>query len=59
MSAVKNMKVKIYRTVILPVVLYGFETRSLTLTEDTKLTMFENGVLRRIFGTKTEEVTAD
>ena len=46
----KNLKVKIYRTKILPVVLYGCETWSLTLREETKLRVFENMVLRRIFG---------
>jgi hypothetical protein len=45
-----------YRTVILPVVLYGFETWSLTLWEGRRL-VFENRVLRRIFGPKRDEVT--
>jgi len=45
----KNLKIKIYRTVILPVVLYGHETWSLTLREERKLKVFENMVLRRIF----------
>jgi len=45
----KNLK-KIYRTIILPVVLYGCETWSLTLREEKKLRVFENMVLRRIFG---------
>ena len=45
----KNVKIMIYRTVILPVVLYGCETWSLTLREERKLTVFENMVLRRIF----------
>jgi hypothetical protein len=40
----------IYRTIILPVVLYGFETRSLTLREEHRLRVFENRVFRRIFG---------
>jgi len=46
----KNLKIKIYRTIILPVVLYGCETWSLTLMEERKLRVFENMVLRRIFG---------
>ena len=46
----KNLKIKIYRTIILPVVLYGCETWSLTLREEMKLTVFENMVLRKIFG---------
>ena len=46
----KNLKIKMYRTVILPVVLYGCETWSLTLREERKLRLFENMVLRRIFG---------
>jgi hypothetical protein len=48
----RNVKVKIYKTIILPVVLYGFETWSLTLREENKLRVFENRVLRRIFGPK-------
>ena len=46
----KNLKIKIYRTIILPVVLYGCETWSLTLREERRLTVFENRVLRRVFG---------
>ena len=46
----KNLKIKIYRTVIFPVVLYGCETWSLTLREERKPRVFENMVLRRIFG---------
>ena len=46
----KNFKIKIYRTIILPVVLYGCETWSLTLGEERRLRVFENRVLRRIFG---------
>jgi len=45
----KNLKIKIYRTIILPVVLYGCETWSLTLWEERKLKVSENMVLRRIF----------
>jgi hypothetical protein len=51
----KNLKIKIYKTVILPLVLYGCETWSLTLGEEHKLGISENRVLRRIFGPKREE----
>jgi hypothetical protein len=53
----RNVKVKIYKIIILPVVLYGCETMSLTLREDHRLRVFENRVLRRIFGPKRDEVT--
>jgi hypothetical protein len=53
----KNVKIKIYRTIILPVVLYGCESWSLTLREECRLRVFENRVLRRIFGPKRDEVT--
>ena len=53
----KSLKIKIYRTVILPVVLYGCETWSLTLREERKLRVFENNVLRRIFGPRRDAVT--
>ena len=53
----KNLKTKIYRTEILPVVMCGCETWSLTLKEDRRLRVLENGVLRRIFGPKRDEVT--
>jgi hypothetical protein len=52
----KSVKIRIYKTIILPVVLYGFETWSLTLREEYKLRVFENRVLRRIFGLKRDEV---
>jgi hypothetical protein len=52
----KNLKIKTYRTIILPVVLYGCETGSLTLREERKLSVFENMVLRRIFGPRRDEV---
>jgi len=55
----KNLKIKIYRTVILPVVLYGCETLSLTLREERKLRVFENRVLRKIFGPRRDEVTGE
>jgi hypothetical protein len=44
----KNLKIKIYKTVILPVVLYGCQAWSLTLREEHRLRVFENGVLRKI-----------
>ena len=46
----RNIKIKIYRTTILPVVLRGCETWSLTLREEHSLRVFENRVLRRVFG---------
>jgi len=46
----KKLKIKIYRTVILPVVLYGCETWWLKLREERRLRVFENRVLRRVFG---------
>jgi len=52
----KNLKIKIYRTIILPVVFYGCETWSLTLREERKLRVFENMVLRRIFGPRHRRV---
>ena len=55
----KNLKIKIYRTIILCVVLYGCETWSLTLREERRLRVFENRVLRRIFRPKRDEVTGE
>jgi hypothetical protein len=55
----KNLKIKIYKTIILPVVLYGCETWSLTLREEHRLRVFENRVLRRIVGPKRDEVTGE
>jgi len=55
----KNLKIKIYRTIILPIVLYGCETWSLTLREERRLRVFENMVLRRIFGPRMDEVTGE
>ena len=52
----KNLKVKLYRTINLRVVLYGCETWSLTLREERRLRVFEKRGLRRILGPKTEEV---
>ena len=48
----KKLKVNTYKTIILPVVLYGCETRSLTLGEEHRLRVFENKALRKIFGAK-------
>jgi hypothetical protein len=53
----KDVEVRIYKTIILPVVLYGCETCSLTVREEHKLSVFENRVLRRIFGPKRDGVT--
>ncbi|KAJ4450735.1 hypothetical protein ANN_02165 [Periplaneta americana] len=55
----KNLKVGIYKTVILPVILYGCETWTLTLREEHRLRVFENTVLRKIFGAKRDEVTGE
>ncbi|KAJ4448703.1 hypothetical protein ANN_00093 [Periplaneta americana] len=55
----KNLKVRIYKTVILPVVLYGCETWTLTLREEHRLRVFENKLLRKIFGAKRDEVTGE
>ena len=53
----KKLKIKIYRTIILHVVLYGCETWSQTLGNERRLRVFENRVLRRVFGPKRDEVT--
>ena len=53
----KTLKIKIYRTMILPVVLHGWETWSLTLREERRLRVFENRVLKRVFGPKRDKVT--
>jgi hypothetical protein len=55
----RNWNVKICKTIILPAVLYGCETWSLTLSEEYRLTVVENRVLRRIFGPKRDEVTGE
>jgi hypothetical protein len=55
----KNLKIRIYKTIILFVVLYGCENLSLTLREEHRLRVFENRVLRRIFGPKRDEATSD
>jgi hypothetical protein len=58
-SPSKNTNIKIYRTIILPVVLYGCETWSLALREEHRLRVFENRVLRKIFGPKRDGVTGE
>jgi len=55
----KHLKIKIYRNIILSVVLYGCETWSLTLREERKLRVFENIVLRRIFGPRRDEIMGE
>jgi len=55
----KNIKIKIHRTINLPVVMYGCKTWSLTLREERRLTVFENRVLRKIFAPKRDEVTGE
>jgi hypothetical protein len=57
--AIKKLKISIYRTIILPVVLYACETWSLTLREERRLRVFEDRVLRGIFGPKRDEVTRE
>jgi len=54
-----NLKIKIYRNIILPVALYGCETWSLTLREEPGLSVFEKRVFRRVFGPKRDEVTGE
>jgi hypothetical protein len=56
-SVPRNIKIRIYETIILPVVLYGCENWSLTLREEHRQRVFENGVLRRILGLKKDEMT--
>jgi hypothetical protein len=58
-SLSKNLKTEVYRNIILPVVLHGCENWSLTLSEERRLKAFENRVLRRLFGTKSDEVTGE
>jgi len=55
----ENKKIKIYRNIILPVVLYGYETWWLTLREERRLRLLENRVLRRIFGPRRDKVTGE
>ena len=53
----KNLKIKMYRTLIVLVVVYGCEPWSLTLREERRLRVFENRVVRRIFGRRRDKVT--
>ena len=55
----ENVKIKTYWSIIFPVVVYGYETWSLTLREECRLRVFENKVVRRIFGPKRNEVTGE
>jgi len=55
----KNIKLKIYRTIILPAVLYGCETWLLTLREEHRMRVYENRVLRKLFGPKRDKVTGN
>jgi hypothetical protein len=55
----KNIKIKLYKTVILPVVLYGCETWSVTLREEHRLRVFENRLLRKTFGPNREDITRE
>jgi hypothetical protein len=55
----RNIKLKIYKTIILPVVLYGCKTWSLKLREEKGVRAFEKRVLRRIFGPKRDEMTEE
>ena len=55
----KKLKINTYKTIILPVVLYGFEIWSLTLREEHWLRVFENKVLRKIVGAKRDEITGE
>jgi hypothetical protein len=55
----KNLNIKIYRTITLPFVLYGYETWSLTLREERRLRVFENRVLNGVFGPKRDKVTME
>jgi hypothetical protein len=55
--AIKSIEIKTYKTIILPFVVYGCETWSLSLREEHRLKVFENEVLRKIFGPKRKEVT--
>jgi hypothetical protein len=56
-SGAKRLKTMIYRTTILPVVLYGCETWSVTMREERRLRVFDNKVLRGIIGPKRDEIT--
>ena len=54
-TSLKNFEIKIHKTIILPVVLYGYEAWSLTIREQFRLRVFENSILRSIFGPKRDE----
>jgi hypothetical protein len=54
-----SVEIKIYTIIILPVILYGCETWSFILREECRLRVFANGVLRRIFGPKRDELTGE
>jgi hypothetical protein len=58
-SCCKRIQIRIYKTINLPVVVYGCETWSLTLMDEYRLRMFENRVLRKIFGPNRDGVTGD
>jgi hypothetical protein len=55
----RNTKIRVYRTIILPVVLYGCETWTLTPREEQRLSVFENRVMRRIFGNRRDRATGE
>jgi hypothetical protein len=55
----KNLNIKVYRAIILPVVAYGCETWSLTWREELRLRVFQNRVMKRILGPKRDEVTGN
>ena len=57
--SIQNLKINVYRNVILPVILYGCETGSLALRDERRLRVFENRVLRKILGRNRDEVTGD
>jgi hypothetical protein len=57
--SIRKLKIEIYRTIILPFVLYGCEIWSLTFREERRLRVFDNRMLRRIFGPKRDEVTGE
>ena len=54
-----NLKIKVHNTIILPLVLYGCESWSLTLREENRPRVFENGVLRKVFGLQRKEITEE
>ena len=55
----KKLEINTYKTIILPVVLYGCETWSLTFRKEQRLTRYDNVVLRKIFGAKRDEITGE